>query len=224
MKKLLVLGIAIGLGICLTVGLIFAAMRHQSKADSWSTQSPRKTYSVRFSGIASTPSWPFTQPADLRNRRVTINVSRDGKAIVDRAEVYDGDAYDSDFKDLYPDMEWSTENGLHLWNRKDRHGEKPHNSEILITNRSGESVRYLYLKAGATDLYLMFELPADARLSLHTQLDHAEDLVGCEGEFNDRRITYSSADFSRSPVSQSPNRYEVLIQKNGCSVTGILIK
>jgi len=220
MKKPLILGIVIGLGVCLTVGLIFATIRHQPKPDSWSTQSPGKTYLVKFSGIASTPSWPFTQPADLRNRKVTITVSRDGKAIVDRSEVYDGDTYDSDFKDLYPDMEWFTENGLHLWNRKDRHGEKPHNNEILITNKSRESVRYVYLKAGATHLYLIFDLPVDARLTLHTQLDHSEDLVGCEGEFSDRKITYSSADFSRLPVSQSLNRYEVLIEKNGCSVTG----
>ena len=220
MKKLLILGIAIGLGICLTVGLIFARIRHQPKADSWSTQSPGKTYLVRFSGIASTPSWPFTEPADLRNRKVTINVSRNGNAIVDSAEVYDGDAYDSDFKELYPDMEWFAENGLHLWNRKRRYGENPHNTELVITNRSGESPKYLYLKAGARNLYLMFDLPVDARLTFHTQLDHSEDLVGCEGEFRDRKITYSSADFSRLPVSQSPNRYEVLIQKNACSVTG----
>jgi len=223
MKKLIILAILMGLGMCLTVGIIFAAIRTQPKPVSWSTQSPAKTYLVRFSGNASAPSWPFTEPADLRNRKVTIDVSKNGQSIVAQAEVYGGHAYDSDFKELYPDMEWFTENGLHLWDRKDTHdhtGNSPHNNEIVITNESGEVVKYLYLKAGATHLFLMFDLSPDARLNLRTALDHSEDLVGCQGQFSDRVIPYRSADFSRLPVGQSPNRYEVVIQKDGCSVTG----
>jgi hypothetical protein len=220
MKKLLILAIAVGLGICLTVGIIFAAMQRQSRADSWSTESPGKTYLVRFSGTPSAPSWPFTEPANLRNRKVTIDVSRNGKTILDRAEVYGGHAYDSNYKELYPDMEWFSENGLHLWNREARYGETIHSTEILVTNNSDASVKYLYVKAGARNLYLIFDLPINARHTFHTQLDHWEDLVGCEGEFSDRKFTYRSTDFSRLPVSQSPNRYEVLIEKSGCSVTG----
>ncbi|SRR5260370_1760606 len=220
MKRLLIIGIAAGIVILLTVGLLLPAIRQKPQPDSWSMQSPGKTYVVRFSGIASAPSWPFTQPADLRNRKVTINVSKNDEVIVDRVEIYKGDAYDSDFKDLYPDIEWFTENGLHIWNRKDFHGDAPQNKEIVITNRSGESLNYLYVRAGATDLFLIFDLPVDARLNFHAQLDHAEDLVGCKGDFKDRKIGYSEADSSLLPLSKSPNRYVVVIEKNRCSVTG----
>ena len=167
MRKLLIIGIAAASSVCLTVGFIFPAIRHQSLAESWSLQSPGHTYSVRFSGIASSASWPFTKSADLQNRKVTISVSKGNKVIIDRAEIYDGDAYDSDFKSLYPDIEWLTENGLHLWNRKDSHGETPPVKEILITNSSGESLNYLYVRAGATHVFLIFDLLADAQLKFH---------------------------------------------------------
>ena len=136
--------------------------------------------------------------------------------LVDRDNIYDGDAYDSGFGELYPKSEWLSETMLHLWQRN----RAAHTNAISITNESGQQVTYLYIKAGKTNLFLLFDMPPGNKLTVQAPLEHWEDFVGCKGKFDDRDFPYHSTDFSSSPRGNSTTRYSVIITKDGCSVTG----
>jgi hypothetical protein len=77
----------------------------------------------------------------------------------------------------------------------------------------------LYVKAGKTNLFLLFDMQPASSVTVHTQLQHWEDLVGCEGKFDDHDFPYRSADFSLS-ANKSMTRYNITVRKEGCSVTG----
>jgi hypothetical protein len=95
-----------------------------------------------------------------------------------------------------------------------------HGNVISISNESGQQVRYLYIKAGKTNLFLLFDIPPGNKLTVQAPLEHWEDFVGCKGKFDDRDFPYQSKDFSLSPRSNSMTRYNVTITRDGCSVTG----
>jgi hypothetical protein len=183
---------------------------------TWASESPNRAYRVSFTGMTSQPSWPFTSPSDLDNRKVKITASRGEVILVDGDEIYDGDAYDSSFSELYPKSEWLSETTLHLWRRN---GSPPTNA-ISITNESGQQVSYLYIKAGKTNLFLLFDIPPGNNLTVQAPLEHWEDLVGCKGKFDDHDFPYHSIDCSLSPPPKSTIHYNVRVTKDGCSVTG----
>jgi hypothetical protein len=141
-RRVLVFALPIGALLLGAAALVFGFMQEKPQPSTWSSESPNRAYRVSFSGVRSRPSWPFTASVDLENRKVSITVSRDGAILVDRAEIYDGDAYDSSFGDLYPKTDWLAETTLHLWQRN--HSERT--NEISIRNESGQQVRYLYIR------------------------------------------------------------------------------
>ena len=199
--------------------LVFGFMQQKTQLRTWSIDSPNGAYRVSFSGVRSRPSWPFTAPVDLENRKVRITVTRGGAILVDRAEIYDGDAYDSNFRDLYPNSEWLSETTLHLWRSNHPERDPQRTNEISIRNESDQEVRYLYVKAGKTNLFLLFDMPPGDAVTVRVQLEHWEDLVGCAGKVNKRDFPYRSIDFSLSPAPKSAIRYNVTVGKDGCSVT-----
>ena len=213
-RRVLVFVVAVA-AISLGAAALVCGFIQKRQLTKWSSESPDRGYHVSFSGMRSPPAWPFTSPRDLENRKVTITVSSHGAILVDRAEIYDGDAYDSSFADLYPKTEWLSDNTLHLW--QGNHAKRT--TEISIGNESGQLVRYLYIKAGKTNLYLLFDLAAGNSVTVQAQLDHWEDIVGCKGKFEDRDFPYQFVDLSLSPAPQSTIHYNVTVGREGCAVT-----
>lgn len=199
-----------------TTALVCGFIQRKAREKTWSSESPNKVYRVSFSGERSRRSWPFTSPADLENRRVSITVARHGVIMVDRSDIYDGDAYDSSFGNLYPSSEWLSETTLHLWQKSNSERTK----EISIRNESGEHIKYLYVKAGKTNLFLLFDMPPDGSATVQAQLENWEDFVGCKGKFDDRDFPYRSIDFSSSPAAGSVVRFNITVKRDGCSVRG----
>lgn len=215
MKRRVVLALPIA-GLLLGVALAFGVIQRKSQPTTWSSGSPNKTYRVSFVGMSSPPSWPFTSEKELKSRKVSMTVSKDGTILVDNAEIYDGDAYDSSFSDLYPKTEWLSETTLHLWQEI-----RPQRaSGINIRNESGQEVRYLYIKAGKTNLFFLFNIPPGKSETFPVQLEHWEAFVGCKGKFEDHDFAYRSIDFSSSPVPSATIHFNVTVTKDGCSVSG----
>jgi len=195
--------------------LAFGFIQKKTQPTTWASESPNRVYRVSFTGMRSRPSWPFTSPGDLENRKVSVSASRGGAILVDRDDIYDGDAYDSSFSELYPKSEWLSETTLHLWQRN----RSEHTNAISITNESGQEIKYLYIKAGKTNLFLLFDMAPGNTLTVQAPLEHWEDFVGCKGKFDNRDFPYRSIDFSLSPPSNSMTRYNVTVTTDGCSVT-----
>ena len=213
--------IVISIVALVIVGTIFVvkATRQRSRERQWQTSSPHQTYKIVFRGTSTTPVWPFTHSHDVENRKVTVGIAKNGVLVVERAEIYDGDAYDYSFDDLYPDREWISENILHLWHKRDSQRPEAISEEILVSNESRRSIKYFYLKAGKTNLFLLFDVPVGARITLPIRLQHWEEVIGCEGKFEDRDFPYCSEDFSLSTAGKVGTRYKVTIAETACSVT-----
>src|SRR5215470_6066318 len=215
-KRVVIFALAIAALLLGAGALAFGFIQKKTRPTTWASESPNRAYRVSFTGLRSRPSWPFTSPADLENRRVTMSASRGGVTLVDRDEIYDGDAYDSSFGELYSKSEWLSETTLHLWQRTS----SEHSNEISVTNESGQQIKYLYLKAGKANLFLLFDIPSGNKLTVQASLEHWEDFVGCKGKFDDRDFPYRSIDFSSSPPPKSAIHYNVTVTKDGCAVTG----
>ena len=215
-NRVLVFALAVAALSLGTTALVCGFIQKKTQQRTWSSESPNRIYRVSFSGERARPSWPFTSAADLENRKVSITVVRHGATMVDRAEIYDGDAYDSSFGDLYPKAEWLSETTLHLW--QGSNSERP--KEISIRNESSENIKYLYVKAGKMNLFLLFDMPPGSTATVQAQLEHWEDFVGCKGKFDDRVFPYRSIDFSSSPAPGSVVRFNITVKSDGCSASG----
>jgi hypothetical protein len=215
-KRVIIFAVPIAALLLGAGALAFGFIQKKTWPTTWNSESPSRAYRVSFTGRRSRPSWPFTSPADLENRKVSITAFRGKAILVDREDIYDGDAYDASFCDLYPKSEWLSETTLHLWQRN----QSEYTKAISISNESGQQVRYLYVKAGKTNLFLVFDVSPGNKLTVQAPLQHWEDFVGCKGKFDDRDFPYRSIDFSLSPPSNSKTRYNVTITRDGCVVTG----
>src|SRR5690349_6100896 len=101
-KRVIILAVPI-VALLLGAGaLTFGFIQKKTRPTTWDSESPSRTYRVSFTGMSSLPSWPFTSPGDLGNRKVTITAFRGKAILVDREDIYDGDAYDASFAELYP--------------------------------------------------------------------------------------------------------------------------
>lgn len=214
-KRVIIFAVAVAALLLGTGALAFGFIQKKIQPTTWASESPNRAYRVLLTGLRSRPSWPFTSPVDLENRKVSITASRGGSILVDGDLIYDGDAYDSVFGQLYPKSEWLSETTLHLWqrNRSER------TNAISITNESGQEIKYLYIKAGKTNLFLLFDMAPGNRLTVQAPLEHWEDFVGCKGKFDNRDFPYRSIDSSLSPASNPMTRYNVTVTTDGCSVT-----
>ena len=213
-KRVVIFAVPIAALLLGAGALAFGFIQKKSRPTTWDSESPNRAYRVSFTGMRSEPSWPFTSPADVQNRRVSITASENGAILVDRDYIYDGDAYDSSFGELYPNSEWLSETTLHLWGRN----QAKRTNTISISNESGQQVRYLYIKAGKTNLFLLFDMSSGNKVTVQAPLEHWEDFVGCKGKFDGRDFPYRSIDFSSS--RNSITHYNVTITRDGCSVTG----
>jgi len=213
------------LAVSLIIGAIaigiagYAIKRPRQPATMWTIQSPHQVYRIDFAGLPAVPSWPFTKSHELKNRRITANVTKNGTALVQAALVYDGDAYDSSFTTLYPDHEWLSESTVHLWQKTGSQNPRAIPGEIILTNESRQNLKYAYIAAGKTNLFLLFEITPEDRITLPVQLQHWEEVIGCEGKIADRDLSYSSGNFSLSTAGKAGTRYRVRFDEHGCTVT-----
>jgi len=216
-KRILVLFSLVFLLIVASTFMV-RSMRSNLAAKTWTIESPGKTYRIVLTGSEATPSWPFTQRRDLENRKVVANITKRGVSIVEGFRLYNGDAYDSNFEDLYPNSEWVSEGILHMWRRNDSQNSVTPAREIVVANESRQTVKYLYVTAGKTNLFFLFDLAVASRLTLPIHLQHWEEVIACQGSLTDRDIAFESGDFSLMAESASKSRYEVVVKEDGCFV------
>jgi hypothetical protein len=207
-------------GIVIAVTAFAIRARHKTQTTPmWTAESPNHTYRIVFAGRPASASWPFTKSLDLQNRRVTADITKNGSSLVQRALLYDGDAYDSKFEDLYPDNEWLSDSILHLWDKSEAQNPRALAGETILSNESKQNLKYAYIHAGKTNLFLLFDIAPNREITLPTRLQHWEEVIGCEGRFDDREVAYRSADFSLLAPGKPGSHYRVRFDADGCAVT-----
>ncbi len=187
--------------------------------NTWIIMSPNGEYRAVLTGNAAAPSWPFTDSSELQNRKVVANITKDGISLVEGEQIYGGGAYDNDFKDLYPDADWPSGNILHLWSKAASQNPSASARKIVVVNESGEVVSFMRIVAGKTNQFFIFDVAAQSKITLAVNLQHYEDVIGCEGKLGNRDLMYKSANYSLEDNQPNSTVYHVAIKREGCSVT-----
>ncbi len=174
-------------------GVLVVKLRRNSYPEKWRiiTTSPNNVYLVRLEGETVSPSQPYYGHG---NHKVSFSVLKQGLAIVTDEPLYQGDEYDDLFLNLYPIHEWVSDSTL-------RFGEKDiltrsQHDKIIVSNNSDQSIKYLGVNFGVSELFIIVELPPGKTIQLYTQpqTDKQSDFSGitCFTKIDDRYVEKSA--------------------------------
>jgi hypothetical protein len=159
--------------------------------------------------IAKNEEWTVTAVGSLDQRdiRNTFEVSR-------RGQLYARDAYlhrDSDsFNEEYPVREWTAPNALRI------SGDRLDKPAHYIDVRNDGSSPIKWLRVGAFEFFLLFDLPPGGSARLPCAKWHGDYGFRAEGEFQDgRRIARSPAAQGGEPARQ----VTVVVTNSGAAVS-----
>ena len=142
--------------ICILLVAILFAPRIGARV-LFSTVSPRQRYKVEVSQY---------RPFPFDERALFLNVYRDGRTRTVHKLLYTGDFLDDDFRDLYPNPRFRSEDIYELGNvMNDGSTGRPGN--LRIVNATQKEVSYLLIETGWYKLVVLdFKAGATADLSL----------------------------------------------------------
>lgn len=193
---------AVAISIC-----VFATMGHALLIST--ITSPDNTYVVNLSGRKSRPVLPIIEHA------VYVDLFRHGQPIMRGRKLHSGDWFDPAFENLYPEYSWENISTL-----KFHRGKEPEQSwdTLNVTNNTSKTIKFLRVQA--RELFLLFDLRAQAhtKLSAFPQTWLAGIMV--EGEFEDGKpIPRTLVEFLIERDMKGPFTYEVAINEGGPTVT-----
>ena len=135
----------------------------------FSTVSPRQRYRVEISQY---------RPFPFYERAVFLNVYRDGRIRVVHKLLYTGDMLDSDFRDLYPNPRFQSEDIYELGHvMNDESTCRP--GSLHIVNAAKEEISYLLIETGWCKLVVL-DLKAGATVDLDLQCAGG---LSCQAQF-----------------------------------------
>jgi hypothetical protein len=172
-------------------------------------ESPDKTYVVLLRGKDSGPRLPIIEHA------VYSDVYRNGELIARGQKLHLGDWFDPAFKHLYTAHAWVNKSTLMFHRRKTDEG--PFDT-LNITNNSSKSIRFLRLQA--IDMFLLFDLKPQARVSLSASPQTWLSWVTATGEFEDgTNIRYNAENFQIDTRQRGPFTYDIKINEDGPTIS-----
>ena len=218
-KRMLFVCLIVAGVVVVVMAFAIVASRQKPIATAWTIESPNHTYRITFTGSSGSSLWPFTESQELKNRRIKADIAKEGRLFVQSAIIYEGGAYDFTFKRLYPDSEWLSEKVLNLWDKSEAENPRAITSSIFLSNESKQPLRYAYVHAGKTNLFLLFDIAPEGRITLPVRLQHWEEVIGCEGKYDDSDLPYGSGDFSLAVPGKTGTRYDLRFDARKCLVT-----
>lgn len=144
-----------------------------------STVSPHQRYRVE---ITQYRPFPFDE------RAVFLNVYRDDRKLAVHKLLYTGDFLDSDFRDLYPNPRFRSEDIYELGHAMDD-GSTGRPGNLRIENATQKEVTYLLIETGWYKLVVL-DLKAGAMPDLNLQYTGG---LSCQAQFADSKQRLASA-------------------------------
>lgn len=170
-----------------------------------STSSPNKTYRVEMTGDKGRGGFLFMG-------EVRFNVIRNGQVTVKNAYAHSGDFMDISFELAYPEHAWVSENIMRFWPNPHLPEEKEKSDTLLISNDTGNAIKYLRIKL--KDMFLVFDMQPHSTLKLSSTHQSWSSGVWVEGEFEDGQHIDYGAGFPHHNKVNEPLRYCVSINPN----------
>ena len=158
--------------VCTALLAILVAPRIATRV-LFSTVSPRQRYKVEVSQY---------RPFPFDERAVFLNVYRDGRTRTVHKLLYTGDFLDDDFRDLYPNPRFRSEDIYELGDvMNDGSTSRP--GTLRIVNATQKEISYLLIETGWYKLVVL-DLKAGATADLNFQYAGG---LSCQARFADSR-------------------------------------
>jgi hypothetical protein len=162
------------------IGWVFISKVHWGDpVGKWQIQttSPDSTYLIQVEGENFPPSrsYSFYSHGD---HEANFNLFKQGNSIITHEPLYGGDGFDNLFLTLYPSYEWVSANTLRFGEKKNL--PQSQQDEILVSNNTGEYLRYVRINFGGDEMFIVVDLPSKATTHLYAQpqTDEYSDLSG----------------------------------------------
>ena len=164
--------------VCTALLAILVAPRIATRV-LFSTVSHRQRYKVEVSQY---------RPFPFDERAVFLNVFRDGRTRTVHKLLYTGDFLDGDFRDLYPNPRFRSEDIYELGDvMNDGSTSRPGN--LRIVNATQKEISYLLIETGWNKLVVL-DLKAGATANLNLQYT---GWLSCQARFADSGQRFASA-------------------------------
>ena len=171
----------------------------------YTTVSPDKTYAVLLRGKEFRPRLPIIEHS------VYFDLYRNGEQVARGQELHSGDWFDAAFRDFYPGYVWVNSSTL-MFHRRKVHDDAF--DTLNITNNTSKSIKFLQVQA--IDMFLLFDLKPQARVSLSASPQTWFSWVTAKGEFEDgTTIRYNAKNFEIDTRQRGPFTYEITINEDG---------
>ena len=175
----------------------------------YTTESPDKTYAVLLRGKDFRPRLPIIEHS------VYFDLYRNGEQVARGREIHSGDWFDPAFENYYPGYVWVNSSTLMFHRRK---GDEEAFDTLNITNNTSKSIKFLRVQA--IDMFLLFDLKPQARVSLSASPQTWFSWVTAKGEFEDgTRIRYNAENFEIDNRQRGPFTYEITINEDGPTIS-----
>jgi hypothetical protein len=134
--------------------------RTAGKESELSTASPHGVYLVRLA-VKGEP--PGARPGERYRKTIKLEAVKEGKLVAADDVFFSEEQYDVSFAEAYPVREWVSETVLRLG---DNTSSQPFADEVVVSNHTGQPLRFLSLHYGKYERFLVFDLDAGAVLKL----------------------------------------------------------
>ena len=200
-KAILVLVLLLG-----AISLSIVGYLHFAQEPLISTiESPDKTYVLHLTGKKTRPSLP------LIVHSVYFDLFRGNEAVVLKRKLHSGYWLDAAFEDSYPRHNWVARSVI-MFHRENIH--EVSRDTLTLTNNSNKPISYLRVQS--VDLFLLFDLKPQSKITLSAYPQTWLSWITVEGEFEDGQIIKKSGtNFSVDPKLKGPFRYEISINESG---------
>ena len=179
------------------------------------TTSPERNYEVMLKERAELSWWPLDWSGH-DNHNVQLTVMKNGKTMIESETIFSGRAFDSRFRQNWPNQAWQSNNVLQFT----VHDFSPslNRDQVFVTNDTDHALSYF--RVDARDMFLLLELGphSSVRLFATPQTDKIGDTswVGCFGRFDDGRVLrYEGKNFIIRGKYVSPAHYSISIRDIG---------
>ena len=171
-------------------------------------ESPDKTYVVHLRGKRTRPAFPWMM------HWVYCDLYRNGQQVIRRRQLHSGDWLDPGFDDLYSNHTWISSSALMF--HRGKVGERGLDT-VNITNNTSKAIRFL--QVGSVGMFLLFDLPPQARMKLSASTQTWTNWVEAEGEFADgKSIPWKGVNF-HNPSVKGPFTYDIVINDDGPTIS-----
>jgi len=190
--------------VCILLVAILFARRIGARV-LFSTVSPHQRYKVE---ISQSRPFPFYE------RAVFLNVYRDGRTLTVHKLLYTGDFLDDDFRGLYPNPRFRSEDIYELGDvMNDGSTGRPGN--LRIVNAAQEEISYLLIETGWYKL-IVLDLKAGATADLNPQYSGG---LSCQAQFaNSGRRLASAVSIVDSADSKEGRQLSITVRDGNVAI------